>query len=425
MKYRNPSIARIPWLTIAFLSVVFIFSNFDWDYTTTIGDLGAPSDRADLIGEGNKPRRFLYSLLGGVSLLIILFGRRSKMQVNGAFGTLLITLFALTYLSIVWTPEPAFTARRLVIFSIFCLAALAINSRFSLRDIGLLIFTFCWIYLLIGISAEITHGTFLPFSDFYRFAGIQNSNSQGVNCSLLVLSGVFLGQVFKEKKWLFVSLTTVGFLFLILTRSRTSFAAVSLAILAYKGIQSDVWKRIRVIFVLSFLILVALIVLGESAESVAESGVNLGKRGEGVATLQGRVDVWKESFRYTEGRRLFGFGYSGFWSRENIVDISETLDWTLASAHSIYVDYFLQFGFVGWTMYILVLVFSLNRSKNLYRSSKNMGFAYLFAFIVFYCAHGFLESMFLGAGFFAFISIIVFTRLGFFPIDGSSAVTTD
>ncbi len=146
-------------------------------------------------------------------------------------------------LSLAWAEDTALTFRRLVVFAILCLAAAAIARRYSLREIVLLTFFCSILFLLIGVSAEILLGTFRPFAPGYRFAGTLHPNHQGINCALLLLSGVAAADTEKRGRMLFRACALLGLVFLILTASRTTFAAAMLALALYLAAVSSRWAK--------------------------------------------------------------------------------------------------------------------------------------------------------------------------------------
>jgi len=79
------------------------------------------------------------------------------------------------------------------------------------------------IFLLAGISIEIVSHIFEPLSNEYRFSGGVHPNIQAINCVMMLLGAVSLAERTERRQRIFQWIAAaIAFLFLILTKSRTS-----------------------------------------------------------------------------------------------------------------------------------------------------------------------------------------------------------
>ncbi len=250
----------------------------------------------------------------------------------------------------------------------------------------------------------------MPFWGGYRFAGTQGANAQAINCAILVISGVIFGDSSETKKRLLYFGSSVGFLFLILTKSRTSFAAAVVSLVVYKMIFTRSSRMKFVVYAAALLLAVSFLVLGDSAAPIIGSGVNLGRNTEGLANLNGRVWLWEECRGYAAERKWLGYGFNGFWTEEHIVEVSESQGWALGEAHSVFFDVLLELGLIR-ELYILILFGAFIRSFYMSKMMKGSGFGFSFCFLIFYIFNGSLESTMIHPGFVSFLVMVVLTLI--------------
>jgi exopolysaccharide production protein ExoQ len=407
---------KTPWLLFIFVTVVFSLTAQVWDYTVQYRDEFLLETRMHNVEEGSLRRRVLFSAMGVCGLLLLARPGRQDFGVSGWLPRMIMACVLWAFLSLVWTDDFVLTSRRLISFGMFCLGALGLSKRVSFRSVGLLMFFSSAAYLVMGVAAEVAHGTFDILGAAYRFSGTQHPNEQGVNCSFLAISGVFLADCWRRSRWLLYTIAAAGFIFLVLTRSRTAFACTVCALLAYKAM---VWRRsMKVAVTVAAVIAVfgSIVVLGESAGSLLGKGVLLGRTSGGsqeTINLNGRVWLWQECRGYAGQHRFRGDGFNGFWTPERIEAISQSQGWTLTTGHSIYVDSILELGVIGCGGVLLVLLLSAREAVRCYAASGKLEYAFAFSFLVYYALHGTLESMFFNPGYFAFMSMLVFAVLGF------------
>lgn len=418
--YPKPTsrIGRFPWLMFLFVAAVFFLAQHDLFYSNKISQTFNPTEDDLIAGvlAGSLSRRIAFLALGLLAVAGLMSLRGVRLRINGSLGRIILFFAGWTVLSVAWAEDPALTSRRLVVFAILCLSAAAIARQYSLRQIVLLTFFCSILFLLIGVSAEIALGTFRPFMPGYRFAGTLHPNHQGINCALLLLSGLAAADTEKRGRPLFRACALLGLIFLILTASRTSFAAILLAVAAYLAAVSSRRAKTALGLGLGIASCALLLVLGNALLPGFKNAVMLGRDDSTVDSFNGRSEVWEEVGYYIHRRPTFGYGWGGFWTEAHITEISATQKWGVGEAHSAYLDCALSLGLVGLVAYVFALLVGVGRSFVLHRASQNSTFAFAGAFLIFCLADGLLESAPVGSASLIFLVAAVLIHLGFRPL---------
>jgi len=411
----NPRTPKVPWVTFLFLAVMFFVASHDFFYSVKRMQSSNPSEDELLTGvaEGNLSHRIAYVGLGVFGALSLIRKSRTRFRINGALAWLVLFFVVWAFSSLAWAHDPALTLRRLVVFGMLCLGALAVSKRLSSRDMVSWVLFSAASYLAVGFLAETVLGSLRLFAPEYRFAGTLHPNQQGLNCALLVLSGVAASQTARRGRTFFRAFGLIGFVFLVLTGSRTAFAAATLALLFYWGL---VWSRLRALAVTycTLTILVALLFFGADAFlPVLRRAVVLGRESSSVETLTGRVPVWQECLDYAVKRPLHGYGYGGFWTPTHISEVSATQAWGVAEGHSAYLDLLLSVGLTGMVTFILMLALGISQSVAHYRTSQNNAYAFVAALLLFCALHGLLESAIVHPSMLMFLCMLTLVHLAF------------
>src|ERR1035437_452857 len=299
-------VRRLPWLLFLFLGAVFFLAYHDLslskkgidNYNSSVDAIIAVATTGSLVHRIAK----LSLVIFAISSLIFHRDNR-RLRIDGPLGWIVLIFVAWAYISLIWAADFPFTLEKLTIFAVLCVAAVAIVRRLSLREIILWTFFSSALFLFIGAFAEVVSGTFRPFASGYRFAGSLGPNGEGIECGLLLLSAVAAAGV--EKRWraLFWSCGLVGFVFLILSGSRTAFAAVLLSLIVYLTAVSSRAAKIATAFSLGVMSCFLLLYLGAGLLPELKSAVNLGRENaDKVDSLESRSIVWEGVGRYIRKR---------------------------------------------------------------------------------------------------------------------------
>ncbi len=406
---------RVPWLAFLFLLVFpFLLAQHNWDRATErTDDINASQEELlERVSEGHYLRRVAFLLLAAFGIVGCLRGGSFELEIGSALSWLVLLLGAWTMASVLWTETVGLTAKRLVVFSAMCLGAAAVSKRFSLRDLRWWIFLTSLTYLLLGISAEITHGVFQPLASDQRFSGTLHPNHQGVNCGLLVLSGVACA-VAARRRALPLAGATLGLLFLTFTQSRTSFASTLVALFVFWLLCLKPGRRLVLLGSVLAIGCLALL-FGDIAEPILHKAAHLNRQEADTS----RIPIWQESLSYLSDRSLTGYGYQAFWTEKRISEISASQDWGVGEAHSSYVTMLLELGVIGAVLFVLTLISALFAAIERFHTTRDLGYAMLAALLVFSMLHGILESSAVLATHQSFITMIAVAHLAFVRRDG-------
>jgi exopolysaccharide production protein ExoQ len=409
-------IARTPWLMFLFLAVVFFLVYHDLSYSKLgLANFNPPEDGIVAgVEEGSLIRRIGLLSLGLFAIVSLIRHRADgRLGINGPLGWILLSYTAWALASPIWAEDLPLTLTRVAVFGILCIAALAVARRLSLREIIVWTVFTTTLFLLIGVFAEVFLGFFRPFASGYRFAGTLHPNGQGIDCGLLLLSGVAAADLDKNWRTIFRICALVGFVFLILTASRTAFAAAVLAIVVYFGSSLSRNAKIAMAYFLSILFCLLLMVLVNASLPDLKSAVMLGRDSSTINTFHGRTGIWGDVSSYVRQRPILGYGYGGFWTPAHISEVSGEEKWGVPDSHSAYLDYLLTLGVVGLFAYVLLLLMGIRRAFRFHRRSGNSTFAFCGALLLFCTLDGFLESAMVYPSVLMFLSMVVLTRLAF------------
>lgn len=398
---------RRPWFPIILVTVVFVLATGIWEALSSGGFVYGQTDRFAIEGSGSLLRRAVFPILGLYGVAALLKPGKPRFALSGLLGASIAFLVAMSFLSVLWTADLGLSMRRIVSFGLFCLCAMALARHLKVREIGFLCFFSAGLLLFLNFVFELMLGVFAPFDPDYRFTGAEHANTQGMTAAFLVLSSVMLGDTERSHRRWYYFCAAVGLIFLILTKSRTSFAAAVVAMLAYKTLVSKPSRQIRIAMAVVLIGLLVLLALGQAAVEMASHGAYLGRGSSDTMTLNGRIWLWIECRGFIGDRPLFGYGFNGFWSPERMSLISQRQGWVLGDAHSVYLDVALSLGLVGLFAFVIVLITALTRARWAFHLSQDVGYGFLYAFLVFFILDGLLESNFVRPGYTAFMFMTV------------------
>lgn len=405
--------AKVPWVTFLFLVIVFFVTENDLFIALEGSDKVEAEFMATTVAEGSLMRRVAFLMLGLFGVVSLLRKGRSGLRINGSLGWLILFYLVWTMWSLAWAYDTVLTFRRLFLLAMFCLGAVAVAARFSLRNIVLWVFFSATLCLVIGLFAEIGLGTFRPFVLEYRFRGTTHPNSQGLYCGLLLLAGVGASQSVKRGQKIFLAFALVGLVFLILTKSRTSFASAIIALFVYWSLVSSTSRKFALILGVSFTFCLFLLLFGEAVFQAIQQGILLGRGEDSTITLTGRIALWEQCIEYVAQRPFIGYGYGSFWTPRHILEISDKQGWSIGLGHSTYLELLLNVGLIGMIAFVLIYILGIKESVKYLHASKDTGYAFLCAVLVLCLLDGILEAIIVFPNMITFLSMVSLTHLGF------------
>ncbi len=385
-------VKRESWDVFAFFASIILFVAFfafEQDLrTSTYVDFVAETDvREEWTEGGNRSRQLGAFALAGFGMICLLLKSPRQLRLCDS-----LTIVAGVYVSYIlasywWSIDPDLTRRRLLVLAFFGIAVMGMAKRFSPQVIAEITMVMMTAYLLTGVATELSLGTFRPWSGEHRFAGTTHPNSQAGYMVILCLSAWCVSQRPGPFRALAIPIMVAGFMFLLLTRSRTSLAGFVLAFTVANTIASDKWKYFRVVFALSWLVVMGLILLllaGFDPTQMGSELFNMGRRDtttEEAGSLTGRLPLWELMWDYIDQSPWWGHGYAAFWTNEHFMEVANEIEWAPANSHSSYIECLLDLGIFGLIIMVIGLIVILFRLA--LRCANKMDPACTFAFAIF------------------------------------------
>ena len=274
----------------------------------------------------------------------------------------LCCLLALILISFVWSPASLFTLRKSLVFMATTAFGFYFATRFKVEEqIRLVAYALgaCAVLSVVFIVA-------LP-----RF---------GVD--LLQYHGAWRGVFYHKNTFgTYMALAMVSLLCL-RTRTRAGqlarFVGVALSIVLVLGSQAKgsyvvMFALILLMFLYRLLHLywkrlipaatIALVLLGIGGIYVASNLPTVLAVLSKDASFSGRIPLWTTVLTLSEGKRLLGFGFGGFWAT-NTYAVYSLVGWNASKAHNGFIDLLLDLGWVG------VIIYAMNTVTAIFRSMK-------------------------------------------------------
>ncbi len=383
------------WLIFFFLALAFFFTMHNFtDFPRLVGEYNSSQNEiVDNMESSNAARQIALLVLAiAATLSLASYKSHIRLRSDTLTSRILIAFAIWSALSPLWADDSMLALKRLFAFAIFCAVALAIVRMFSITEIIQWCFFATATFLSFAFIAEVTTGTFHPWLSEYRFAGIQHPNAEGIECGLLCLSAIAVSKTKERRQWVYLFAAAIGFVFLLLTRSRTSLSATVVSLGIYFLVSGSQAKKK---LLLSSLVITSLLlfVLGTGLLPVFKSALTLERDGDyGVDSFAGRTEIWRDVSGHILEKPLVGHGYSAFWTPAHIAEISDLEQWGVPDSHSVYVDYLLSLGAIGLALYLLCIGSGIKKSLELSNTEASKEAAFVAAVLVFGLIDGFFES---------------------------------
>jgi len=408
--YPEPVSEKIPWFMFFFLAAGFFLIQHQWTPNVMIEGSFTPDEFARLISDGDVLRRVVIIAMGCAGAFLLIRKRQYLLRPE-KLGWAVICYGAWSFLSILWADDPDFCFRRLMIFAMFSLTACGVAGHWSLDTLIRWVLFSTLMFLVVGIASELAHGTFAPFSAGYRFGGTLHPNSQGLNCGMLILSGITVARFQSRNCILLLAIAGAAFVFLVMTGSRTALAA---AFIATMILITYVWSKRFSFAVLYAAVLgvCGMVVLGFSNTLI--HAVLLGRSDSEFGTLTERIPIWMECLDLLEHNLLYGVGYGSFWSPRRFLEISRRVHFVVGgAAHSAYIEIMLGSGIIGLLLFLAVLFGSIGKSWVLFLRDRDERFVFALSILLLFTMDGILESIVIMSTQFFAILLTLFCMLGF------------
>jgi len=407
-------------IDILAISVFLIMHNILISLNMQQGNLADVDAIVTAVKGGSIKRQVGLLLFFFLSIVLLMSKSHKSLQINGFIGGLIIFFLFWICLSIIWSDDMIITLRKVVVFGILCIGAIAIARSFTATDINYLALFITGSFLIVGFVTEIILGTFHPAAEGYRFSGTLHPNHQGDNCAVLFLSAIaFALSANPGRKSLYYLIAVVAFMFMILTKSRTAFISSVVAFLTFWVLKSTRRSKfawgLGIIWIFTFF----LIIDGDSFFSFLQQYILLGReREEGLMDLTGRIPLWEDCFPYIWKRPLLGYGFNAFWTPKNVIQFASAHQWIIVEAHSAYIELALGVGLIGLSAFLLIFISGIKRLMISYWTSFSTSVAFYCAIMVFSFTNGILESTIVNPEWPTLLYLVILADVGFVRVQG-------
>lgn len=279
---------------------------------------------------------------------------------------LMTFLLILPFISIIWSESGSTSMRRAVSLTLSMGLAYVLATRFSPRQLLLLVGGVLGASLAGSLAVLIVAPATATMPDGTMRGLFGHKNLLGWYAAVaLVLAAIMMMQA-AIPRWSGLAIFAVGLPCLVLSGSMT--AVVTVVVAAFLALFYTLLRRLngpgRALLVLLTLQAFVLAYFVGSA-IVASSLESLGKD----ASLTGRVPLWNFVDDAIRQRPLLGYGYEAFWSDGSAAgwQIRTLVAWDTPNAHQGYRDILLSFGLVGFVPFTIVIIRTLGRAAQHHR----------------------------------------------------------
>jgi exopolysaccharide production protein ExoQ len=308
----------------------------------------------------------------------------------------LLLFSVITLASFLWSADPFLTFRRGLAYLLSVMFAVDFAVRYPLRKQIRLVSIAVGLAVVLSIATELAWPMLIPLGpsdDAYEQIGwhglFPHKNEFGETLALAVLC------VLANLKRTWASYCIGGvclaglLLAIIASESRTALVISALMAFLYFTLKAVRWspRTARTLGIASFFAGIAgagIIYL--SAGRIAEA---MGRE----TNLTGRTAIWSACLGSIRERPLLGYGFAAFWGVSPESErVRAAVGWHAPSAHNTYIEVCLQTGWIGLTLFVLLLLAGVRNALAYVRSEKRSEATWPLLCIVFLVYHGSTES---------------------------------
>lgn len=304
---------------------------------------------------------------------------------------LLLLLVGFALISVLWSAAPDVTLRRSIALMGTTLFGAYFALRFSLREqLQLLAWALglAALFSLVFALALPGYGT-MSDSRGDALQGIYHQkNVLGRNMALGAVVFALLALGSREYRWFKWGLFALSFVLLLLSGAKTA-----LVIMLTIAILLPFYRALREAYTITVPILVGGVLAGSGVlvwflDNLDNTFAVLGRD----TSLTGRTDLWPAVIDMIAERPWLGYGYNAFWlgwegkSAQvwlTLAPSSTSSDYTPTHAHNGILDLWLDLGFLGVFLFVVVFVLTLGRAVRLIRSTRTIEGAWPLAYLTF------------------------------------------
>jgi exopolysaccharide production protein ExoQ len=343
------------------------------------------------VGDSSPANSVMMATILIVSLILAFRYRDNIIRAIPGMAPVLCFL-ALAILSAAWSDYPAITLRRSGTAITTALWGAYLASRFSMRDIVVLIASSIGIIAVASMIAGLLFPDIgvnvLLQSDPDGVAGwkgvVSDKNSLGIVMATGTVTMLYLaisqGETRRRKMMWLGGMLLCGML-LYLSQSRTSWVS-ALAGIVCCGVVRAMYRRPAIgVVVVAWIFLLALPGMLLVMRDLSVLTSLIGKD----ATLTGRVDLWNVVLPYGDQRPWFGYGYGAFWIEDSprTQEIWNALNsYKPPHAHNGWIETYLELGLIGCAVVAVQLLQMLKDAARASSQGRDVDAPYMLLVVV-------------------------------------------
>ncbi|RCU49464.1 O-antigen ligase family protein [Corallincola holothuriorum] len=278
-------------------------------------------------------------------------------------------------------------------FVIFSIPFFLVKSRDDAELLLRLVMVSCIIPITYGLFEFIVFGGTHSLQGTRIFSTFSHPNIFAfylvliLSLSLFFLKSTQFKMSVTFRKWMLI-VAVFGFVLLILTKTRSAWAAFVMVILVY-GIMSEK-KYLIYLVIAGFASMLIPSIQDRIVDIFSGNDADLVSSGEALNSHAWRKVVWKSSWSYITDRPLFGHGYDTF--KYYFLEFFPLEENTMFDAHNVYVQIAFDMGVIGIIGYLGIFIFVLRRLFR-YRKLDPKGGAVLIGLVTSYLLVGYSDNM--------------------------------
>jgi O-antigen ligase len=386
--------SAIPWAATILLGLVF----FVTEHSLTISRLDAYTQTAEEMEVtamgGNTSRQLAYLTLAAFGIYQLARPGRFRFRPSWPALFAVGALLGWCAMSVLWSAEFGLTARRLVVLACCVIGVAGLIKQYSARQLMHIPIVLCTAFLALGVLAELGLGTFRPWGGEYRFSGSLHPNTQSANLAALCIATYCAARGENQNRKRYWALFAIGFLFLLLTKSRTALAGVVVA-MSYLWVGGTTLRTKALtgfagLWLASTAGLLVLFASSDAGDLVTDMA--LMGRNDQAESLSERVPLWTALSRYVKERPMLGYGFESFWSTSRIDTIADEMQWGIREAHNSYLEAILSVGIIGMLCGVSAVISGIVLATRRFWRTGEPAYGYMAGFLVFGLVDASMES---------------------------------
>lgn len=278
----------------------------------------------------------------GASAIGLLFLTRNIGAVI-ALNLPLCALAGFVALSTLWSPEPALSAKRAILY-VFCFTALVTIVHSSQQPVRKMLQTIVYATAVIaGISLLMYFSLPKIYSVNPARPGLSgvavhpNTLAPFLSIGLMLSLGM---SAQNSREWFMLRASQAALAFgLLLTFSVTTWLATALGLSIYTFLSASTYRRGIIQLLIVGTLLLGTVIGWKNVQATAFETTGRD------ASLSGRDALWSIVFNEGKQHPVFGKGYGAFWTEGKGRELVQT--WNPRQSHNAYLDVWLDLGILG------------------------------------------------------------------------------